>query len=224
AYHRIFRDLLGIKAYVVRASAGHIGGDATHEYHLPSKTGKDSITYCKKCNTGVSTELSKSGETACSCSSASESISVINTVEIAHTFQLGDLFAKKFGAKFAGQPLLMNCFGVGIGRLIAALIDFLSPNPKTLRLPYCLAPFKVAVILPNKTHFDTMNFANDFIDQLMQIPSLDDEIFVDDRLDNSIGRRLIGAANLAHNEEPISVGDLDHVELLNVVSELRNSP
>lgn len=72
----------------------------------------------------------------------------------------------------------------------------MSPSKKALRLPYILAPFKVAVILPNKTQPETMAFAQDVISRLSQISSLEDDIFVDDRLDNSIGRRLLAAANL----------------------------
>lgn len=82
------------------------------------------------------------------------------------------------------------------GRVIAALIDSMSPSAKALRLPYALTPFKIAVILPNKTQPETMAFAEDVIGSLSQIPSLQDEIFVDDRLDNSIGKRLLMAANL----------------------------
>lgn len=72
----------------------------------------------------------------------------------------------------------------------------MSPSTKALRLPYALTPFKVAVILPNKTQPKTMAFSQDVIDSLSKISFLRDDIFVDDRLDNSIGKRLLAAANL----------------------------
>lgn len=78
------------------------------------------------------------------------------------------------------------------------MIEVLSPTSKVMRLPYVISPFKVAVILPNRTQPNTLAFAEDLIEQLMEIPSLSDDIFVDDRLDNSIGRRLIMAANLGY--------------------------
>lgn len=83
------------------------------------------------------------------------------------------------------------------GRLIAALIEFLSPNEKTMRLPTSVAPFKVAVILPNQSQNDTMKFAEGVVEQLSRIPSLFGEVYVDDRFDNSIGRRLLTAVNLS---------------------------
>uniref|UniRef100_A0A158Q8P4 tRNA (guanine(37)-N1)-methyltransferase n=1 Tax=Elaeophora elaphi TaxID=1147741 RepID=A0A158Q8P4_9BILA len=243
-YQRIFRDRLGINFYTVRADAGNIGGDMSHEYHLPCRTGRDSIAYCTKCSLGVNHDLLKRGEKPCCCNE--ECTSIIDTIEIAHTFQLGDLFTKKFGAKHRGQLLIMNCFGIGIGRLIAALINSMSPSTKALRLPYALTPFKVAVILPNKTQPKTMAFAQDVVDRLSQISSLRDDIFVDDRLDNSIGRRLLAAANLgiphilvignrtartltsnptveyykteAYSDEPISVGDLEYVEVSRLIT------
>ncbi|VDK76223.1 unnamed protein product [Litomosoides sigmodontis] len=245
-YKRIFRDRLGINFYVVRADAGNMGGNMSHEYHLPCRTGRDSIAYCTKCSLGVNQDLLKHGEKPCCCSE--ECISIIETVEIAHTFQLGDFFTKKFGAKHLGQPLIMNCFGIGIGRMIAALINSMSPSTKALRLPYALAPFKVAVVLPNKTQPETTAFAEDVICNLNQIPSLQDEIFVDDRLDNSIGKRLLMAANLgiphilvignrtartltsnptleyykteAYSDEPISVGDFEYVEVSKLIAKL----
>uniref|UniRef100_A0A1I8EXI5 proline--tRNA ligase n=1 Tax=Wuchereria bancrofti TaxID=6293 RepID=A0A1I8EXI5_WUCBA len=245
-YQRIFHDRLDINFYIVRADAGNIGGDMSHEYHLPCKTGRDSIAYCSECNLGINHDLLKRGEKPCCCSE--EYISIVETIEIAHTFQLGDLFTKKFGAKHGGQPLIMNCFGIGIGRLIAALIDSMSPSTKALRLPYALAPFKVAVILPNKTQSETMEFAEDIIGHLSQISSLQNDIFVDDRLDNSIGRRLLATANLgiphilvvgnrtartltsnpiveyyrteAYSDELISVGDLEYDEVSRFIAKL----
>uniref|UniRef100_A0A1I7VY20 proline--tRNA ligase n=2 Tax=Loa loa TaxID=7209 RepID=A0A1I7VY20_LOALO len=245
-YQRIFRDRLGINFYTVRADTGNIGGEMSHEYHLPCRTSHDSIAYCAKCSLGVNHDLLKSGEKPCCCDE--EYTSIIKTIEIAHTFQLGDLFTKKFGAKHRGQLLIMNCFGIGIGRLIAALIDSMSPSARALRLPYPLTPFKVAVILPNKTQPETMAFAQDIIGLLSKIPSLQDDIFVDDRLDNSIGRRLRVAANLgvphilvvgnrtarkltsqptveyyrteAYIDEPISVGDIEYFEIPRFIAEM----
>ncbi|KAM3720738.1 putative proline--tRNA ligase [Dirofilaria immitis] len=245
-YQRIFRDRLGINFYIVRADTGNIGGDMSHEYHLPCKTGRDSIVYCSKCNSGISHDLLNRGEKACCC--IDECASVVETIEIAHTFQLGDLFTKKFEAEHLRQPLKMNCFGIGIGRMIAALIDSLSPSAKALRLPYALTPFKVAVILPNKTQPETMAFAEDIIGRLSQISSLQNDIFVDDRLDNSIGRRLIAASNLGiphilvignrtarsftsnpvieyyrtevHSDEPINAGDLQYDEISKFIIKL----
>lgn len=52
AYQRILRDHLGINFYIVRADAGNIGGNMSHEYHIPCKTGHDSIVYCAKCHLG----------------------------------------------------------------------------------------------------------------------------------------------------------------------------
>ncbi|VDO33699.1 unnamed protein product [Onchocerca flexuosa] len=124
----------------------------------------------------------------------------------------------------------------------------MSPSAKALRLPYALTPFKVAIILPNKTQPETMAFAQDVINHLSQISSLQNDIFIDDRLDNSIGKRLLAASNLGiphilvignrtarsltsnpiveyyrteiHSDEPINVGDFDYVEVSKFVVKL----
>ncbi|VDM97419.1 unnamed protein product [Thelazia callipaeda] len=247
AYKRIFYDKLGIDVYVVRADSGNIGGETSHEYHLLSKSGRDSIAYCAKCDVGISHDLFKRNRKPCS-SCTEQCTTIVDTVEIAHTFQLGDMFTKKFGANYRQQPLVMNCFGIGIGRMIAALIDSMSPSKKALRLPYVLAPFKIAVIMPNKSQPETLKFAENVINHLYQISSLEDEIFVDDRFDNSIGKRLLAASNLGiphilvignqtaktlldkplveyyktetNTDIPIRVGDLQFVELTRLVEKL----
>lgn len=67
------------------------------------------------CKLGVSRDLLKRGEKPCCCDE--EHSSIIESIEIAHTFQLGNMFTEKFGAEHQGQLLLMNCFGIGIGYL-----------------------------------------------------------------------------------------------------------
>uniref|UniRef100_A0A915C3E2 Proline--tRNA ligase n=1 Tax=Parascaris univalens TaxID=6257 RepID=A0A915C3E2_PARUN len=53
AYNHILQDSLQFEIRVVRADNGQIGGAVSHEYHLPSTSGEDSIIYCEKCSKGV---------------------------------------------------------------------------------------------------------------------------------------------------------------------------
>ena len=41
----------------VKGATGNIGGELSHEYHLPADIGEDSLLVCKKCGFGTNTEL-----------------------------------------------------------------------------------------------------------------------------------------------------------------------
>ena len=49
AYSNIFRDLK-LPMMVAAASSGTIGGDLSHEYHLPLQKGEDSVVKCSTCD------------------------------------------------------------------------------------------------------------------------------------------------------------------------------
>ncbi len=62
AYCRIF-DRCGIPYVVVEAESGPIGGDSSHEFMVPSKTGEDSIIQCEDCGYAANVERAEIGET-----------------------------------------------------------------------------------------------------------------------------------------------------------------
>ncbi|KHN83886.1 Leucine-rich repeat-containing protein 16A [Toxocara canis] len=198
AYRRILQNELQFEVRVVRADSGQIGGAVSHEYHLPSDSGEDAITFCEKCAKGVNAELSRRGEKPCSeCNE--QCTKVIPSVEIAHTFQLGDLFTRSLGARYQKVPMVMNCYGLGIGRIIAASIDVLSPDENSLRLPLAIQPFKIVVIPPSDSSqysSELLAYAESLVEQLDLNANLHNEVFFDDRTDYSIGKRVLLAAQL----------------------------
>ncbi|KAI1419731.1 class II aaRS and biotin synthetase [Xylaria sp. FL1777] len=56
AYNRLF-DELKLPYLVAEASSGDIGGDLSHEYHLPSPIGEDNVISCTDCNYVANEEL-----------------------------------------------------------------------------------------------------------------------------------------------------------------------
>ncbi|VDM42475.1 unnamed protein product [Toxocara canis] len=250
AYRRILQNELQFEVRVVRADSGQIGGAVSHEYHLPSDSGEDAITFCEKCAKGVNAELSRRGEKPCSeCNE--QCTKVIPSVEIAHTFQLGDLFTRSLGARYQKVPMVMNCYGLGIGRIIAASIDVLSPDENSLRLPLAIQPFKIVVIPPSDSSqysSELLAYAESLVEQLDLNANLHNEVFFDDRTDYSIGKRVLLAAQLGiahivvvgarsasvftcrpmveyltienHHADPINMGMLSHNELFELVTHI----
>jgi prolyl-tRNA synthetase len=60
AYCRIF-DRAGLSYVVVEAESGPIGGDASHEFMVPSTTGEDVIIRCTKCSYAANREKAEIG-------------------------------------------------------------------------------------------------------------------------------------------------------------------
>jgi prolyl-tRNA synthetase len=74
-------------------------------------------------------------------------------VEIGHVFKLGDRYSRAFDARFlddAGtpHPILMGCYGIGIGRILVAAIEAFHDD-RGIIWPAAIAPFSV-VITPIK--------------------------------------------------------------------------
>lgn len=59
AYNRIFGELK-LPFLVAEASSGDIGGDLSHEYHLPSSIGEDNVISCTDCSYVANEELATS--------------------------------------------------------------------------------------------------------------------------------------------------------------------
>lgn len=59
AYNRLFSELK-LPYLVAEASSGDIGGDLSHEYHLPSSIGEDNVISCTDCNYVANEELATS--------------------------------------------------------------------------------------------------------------------------------------------------------------------
>jgi prolyl-tRNA synthetase len=74
-------------------------------------------------------------------------------IEIGHIFKLGTKYSQKMDAKFLDskgelKPLVMGCYGIGISRIMAAVIEQLYDD-KGIVWPLSIAPFLVNVIVTN---------------------------------------------------------------------------
>ena len=68
-------------------------------------------------------------------------------VEVGHVFKLGTFFSEALNATFLSpegslQPAIMGCYGIGIGRLLAAAIEH-NRDERGMMLPPSVAPFQV---------------------------------------------------------------------------------
>ena len=84
-------------------------------------------------------------------------------IEVGNTFKLGTKYSEKLGLNYLDRenklhPVQMGCYGLGIGRNMAAVVDQ-SHDDKGIIWPMNIAPFKVAIVLIDKKNEDQVNCA-----------------------------------------------------------------
>jgi prolyl-tRNA synthetase len=70
--------------------------------------------------------------------------------EVGHIFKLGTRYSEAMGATFldaegATHPMLMGCYGIGIGRTLATIVEQ-SRDEKGIIWPFSIAPYHVTLV------------------------------------------------------------------------------
>jgi len=88
--------------------------------------------------------LAHSGD---NCSKCGSRLSSTHGIEVGHIFKLGTFISEKMEAFFLDrdgtpQPIVMGCYGIGLGRLLAAIVEQ-SHDDKGIIWPLAMAPYQV---------------------------------------------------------------------------------
>ncbi|HNX80881.1 MAG TPA: proline--tRNA ligase [Candidatus Omnitrophota bacterium] len=145
AYTRIFQRC-GLDCLALEADSGVMGGKVSHEFMVPCESGEDAAFRCLACKKAVS--FTEGNEPL--CPACSTPMKKINVLEVGHIFQLGTKYTAALGAHFidqAGkqQPIIMGCYGIGVSRLIAAIIEQ-NNDDSGIVWPKEVAPYQVEIV------------------------------------------------------------------------------
>lgn len=105
------------------------------------------------------------------CPKCSEGrLSVTRGIEIGHVFKLGAKYSEKLDARFVdaagvSKPIIMGCYGIGLTRLMAAVIEQ-HHDANGMIWPTELAPFHVHLIPVSHQDEMQMGAANRLYDEL----------------------------------------------------------
>jgi len=113
-----------------------MGGKVSHEFMVPAESGEDTVVQDGK---------------------------KINVIEIGHIFKLGTKYSSSLGAQFLDQngklnPVIMGCYGIGVSRLIAAIIEQ-NHDPDGIIWPREVSPYKAAILPLDTEDSQTMQIA-----------------------------------------------------------------
>ncbi|MFC2011366.1 proline--tRNA ligase [Chloroflexota bacterium] len=81
------------------------------------------------------------------CPKCESELSSTHGIEVGHTFKLSTFISQKLGATFVDQsgvskPIVMGCYGIGLGRLLAAAIEQ-NHDSKGIIWPLAVAPYHI---------------------------------------------------------------------------------
>ena len=142
AYRNIFKRM-GLEIHLVSAHSGSIGGKKSNEFMLLSETGESTIYLCSACDYAINAELTTDIKI---CPACGGEIKKAKAIEVAHIFMLDDLYSKKMGAVFTDargkqKNFIMGCYGIGIPRLLAAVVE-ISHDNNGIIWPETIAPYQ----------------------------------------------------------------------------------
>ncbi|HBP25366.1 MAG TPA: proline--tRNA ligase [Acholeplasmatales bacterium] len=148
AYQNIL-DRLELKYRIVNASSGNIGGASSEEFMILCDIGEDTIVYSDESEFASNTELVDLPVGALSPDGKGHILHA-KGIEAGHVFKLGTKYSLSMKAMFLDQnqkqqPIIMGCYGMGISRLLMAVLEQHYQNEIAL-WPDEIAPFKIHII------------------------------------------------------------------------------
>ena len=132
--------------------------------------------------------LAQEGDFCCHCNTILEAT---KGVEVGHIFKLGTFFSETLGALFLSQegqqyPIIMGCYGIGVGRLLAAVIEE-NHDERGIIFPASIAPYQIHLVGLNLSSENVSGIANQIYKSLW---SENIETLFDDRTDAAAGVKL----------------------------------
>ena len=169
AYLRTFARL-GLRAIPLRAETGAIGGDLSHEFIVLAETGESEV-FCHRAllDKAIPQDIDYDGDLQAEVDgwtglyaaaddmhdptqAAALGNDLVNArgIEVGHIFHLGTKYSEKLGATVTGPggedvTVLMGCYGVGVSRLVGAIIEA-SHDQAGIIWPESVAPFHVGLL------------------------------------------------------------------------------
>ena len=164
-------DRLQLHYRPVTANSGQIGGSSSEEFMVLCDIGEDTIAYSDTGSFATNVEVVdlKEGDPS---PDGVGTIKLAKGIEAGHVFKLGTKYSEPMNAMFIDKdqvkkPIIMGCYGMGISRLLMAIIEQNNQGTKIV-WPKSTAPFMVHVIPLEKEGTESYQKAYDLYQQLLK--------------------------------------------------------
>ena len=121
------------------------------------------------------------------CTKCGSALEVARGVEVGHIFKLGTKYSESMGATYLdkngkSQPIVMGCYGIGVERTAAAVIEQ-HHDENGIIWPLAIAPYHVVVVPVNMKKEEQVEAAEKIYNELKDMGV---EVLLDDR-DERVG-------------------------------------
>ncbi|MAZ40558.1 prolyl-tRNA synthetase [bacterium] len=170
AYTRIFKRCgIGNETHYTFADGGSFS-DYSHEFQTVTEAGEDIIHICKGCKTAINEEVIAEQKDCPECDG--KSLETRKAIEVGNIFPLKTKYSDPFELTYkdeAGkeQPVLMGCYGIGLGRLMGAIVEVCN-DENGIIWPDEVAPFEYHLIAISGGDGEAMKQAQEFYEELKQ--------------------------------------------------------
>ena len=198
AYLKIFKRM-GLNAIPVLAPTGAMGGNYSHEFHILSENGESNIYYQNNLVAYLANEkitlrdfekfYAREEEKHDPEIAGSLKITQSKSIEVGHLFYLGQKYSKALNCTYQAsdgsiQFPEMGCYGIGISRLVAAIIES-SHDDKGIIWSTEVSPFTFVIINLKPDDAKCTTLAKDIYNKL----SAKYDVLYDDTI-NSAGKKF----------------------------------
>ncbi len=144
AYFKVF-ERCDLKAYLVEALGGEFTQKRSHEFQVLTEAGEDKILVCDQCDLAWNSELK-----VAKCEKCKGKLKEEKGAEVGNIFDLSTRYSDAFDLKFTNaegkqQTVLMGCYGIGISRLVATVVE-IHHDDAGIVWPVSVAPFQIHLI------------------------------------------------------------------------------
>ena len=130
----------------IDAGSNFVAGANREDYHLRN------VNHPRDFQVDLLTDvgLAREGHGCARCGTA---LVAKRGIEVGHIFKLGTRYSEALGASFpdedgAQKPIIMGCYGIGVGRLLAAAVEN-SHDERGMVLDPAIAPYDVQLVALN---------------------------------------------------------------------------
>lgn len=116
------------------------------------------------------------------CPKCGGKLTIARGIEVGHIFKLGTKYSKAFGADFIDEdgkskPVIMGCYGIGINRTLAAVIEQHN-DERGIIWPLQIAPYQVIIIPISNKNEEQMKLSEQLY---KEIGDMGIDVLFDDR-------------------------------------------
>jgi prolyl-tRNA synthetase len=182
AYLRIFTKLgIGDRTYRTFASGGAFS-KFSDEFQTVIDSGEDTIYLSKEKGIAVNQEVMQD-DILQELGLQRDQLEEVRAIEVGNIFKLGTKYSEPLGLTFADaegkkQPVIMGSYGIGVGRLMATVVECLA-DEKGMIWPKNIAPFHVHLLELNAGQDETITAA--VTDTIQQLETAGIDVLHDDR-------------------------------------------